>query len=174
MLAAQSHQYFENVQADCIAGLSLDLRNVNYIKCPKSDMMKLFKKKIREYWQGQYDSYLFPKIKDTIETWDTSFHENRLYEVTMARLRLNCVRGIHLVPRIENTYPLDCDCQEDRLSLRHIFFYCPFYTVQRIPIITLLQNDNRTITLKNLLSDNSIYCKYIIAFLRAIKFLEYI
>ena len=90
----------------------------------------------------------------------------------MAPLRLNCVHGILLIPRIENTYPLECECQEDRLSLRHIFFYCPNYTYQRLPIINMLQNDHKTLTLKNLFSDNSFYCKSIMRFLRSIKYLD--
>ena len=161
-----------NCQADRIARRAIDLNTITNMKCPKTDMLKFIKKNIRVHWQHQYDSYDFPRFKENIGTWDSSFHENRLYEVVMTRLRLNCVRGIHLVPRIENTYPLECECQENRLSLRHIFFNCPNYTMQRIPILNLLQNDNKTITLKNLLSDNSLYCKHIITFLRSINFLE--
>ena len=90
----------------------------------------------------------------------------------MARLRLNRIRGIHLIPRIEGTYPLDCDCGENRLSLAHIFFYCPFYTIQRLPIITMLQRDNKAITMKNLLGDDGEYCKTIIRFLKLIDFMK--
>ena len=161
-----------NDQADRIARRSLDLHAISNMKCPKSDMLTILKKNIRAYWQQEYDTYHFYKCKDYVESWDSSFHENRLYEVVMARLRLNCIRGIHLIPRIENTYPLECECQEDRLSLRHIFFYCPNYTYQRLPIINMLQNDHKTLTLKNLFSDNSFYCKSIMTFLRSIKYLD--
>ena len=89
-------------------------------------------------------------------------------------MRLNCVRGIHLIPRIENTYPLDCVCGESRLSLRHIFFNCPNYTIQRLPIITMLQRDNKAMNLKNLLGDDNAYSKHIMNYLRLIKFIDQI
>ena len=77
-----------------------------------------------------------------------------------------------MIPRIENTYPLDCECGENRLSLTHIFFYCPLYTIQRLPLINMLQNDNMSITMKSLLSDNDKYCKSVIKFLNQIKFID--
>ena len=89
-------------------------------------------------------------------------------------MRLNFLQGIHLIPHIENTYSLECECGKNRLSLNHIIFNCTNYTIQRLPIITVLQKDKKVINLKNLLGDDSAYSKYIIDFLRTINFLKQI
>ena len=100
---------FRNEQADRIAKRASNLHTVTNYKCPKSDMLSNIKRQLKVHWQNLYDTYQAYKIKDKIESWESSYHENRLYEVVMARLRLNCVRGIHLIPHIENTFALECD-----------------------------------------------------------------
>ena len=55
---------------------------------------------------------------------------------------MNTVKGIHLIPHIEGTYPLTCECDGSRLNLHHVFFNCNYYVVQRLPILDELSNNN--------------------------------
>ena len=87
------------------------------------------------------------KIKDKIGQWDTSYNNNRKIETTLARLRLNSVKFIHLIPRIEGTYPLQCNCDGTSLTLYHMFFNCSFYITQREQIINKLYEDKKNLTL---------------------------
>ena len=73
-------------------------------------LLKIVKKNIRVWWGSEWDRTLTFKTKDKIGTWVSSFHVNRWREVVLARLRVNSIKGIHLIPRIERTYPIDCDC----------------------------------------------------------------
>ena len=84
------------------------------------DMMRILKQNIKKKWPNDWRVNPTRKIKECPETWESSFQENRLYETVLARLRVNCTKNIHLVPRIENNYPLYCDCnnQRYRFSIR--------------------------------------------------------
>ena len=156
---------FGNEQADRLAKRAVGLRNITSIRCPKDEMLKQAKKNIRNRWERDYAAIPMFKIKEVPGKWDSSYHSNRLKEVVLARLRLGCVRCIHLIPRIEGNYGKDCECGE-KLTLSHIFFECHKYNVQRQPLINMLRDDNKLLSLKNLLEDNLFYGDQVYEFIK--------
>ena len=88
-----------NKQADRIAKRAIN-KHITEIKIPKLDMQRMIKCNISKHWQTNYNSVIFYKIKSKIRHWDTSYNKNRKVETVLARLRLNCVREIHLVPHL--------------------------------------------------------------------------
>ena len=157
-----------NEQADRVAKRATD-EPITEIKIPKLDMLRIIKTKINQYWQNNFNYITTYKIKDKIGHWDSSFNVNRKKETILARLRLNCVRDIHLVPHIEGTFPLNCNCDGSRLSLNHIFFDCSYFIIEREPLIKQLYNDKKNLTLKSILDDSEEYCKLSIDFLKSIN-----
>ena len=163
---------FGNDQADRIARRATNLNIIENIKVPKIDLMRQIKNKIITSWQSDFNQIPLYKIKDTVGHWDTSYNKNRKYETILACLRLNCVKEIHLIPRIEGTYPLQCLCDGSRLSLQHIFFECGYYIHQRTNIISMLQIDRKQFNVKSLLENNQDYCNKVIHFLRDINYID--
>ena len=72
---------------------------------------------------------------------------------------------LHLIPHIEGTFPLSCNCDGSRLTLHQIFFNC-CYTEQREPILNQLYEDKENFVLKSILADNDKYSKLVINFLK--------
>ena len=136
---------------------------------PKVDLMKQINKRIIMSWQSDFNQTPLYKIKDSVGHWITSYNTSRKCETVLARLRLNCTKEFHLVPRIEGTFPLHCPCDGSRLNLQHIFFDCGYYIPQRTNILSMLQNDRKQFNLKSLLEDNQIYCEEVIRFLKVIN-----
>ena len=134
--------------------------------------MKSYKKQIHNQWQRQYDLLDKYKIKEKLGIWETSFQSNRNREVKLARIRMGCVKGIHITPRIEGTYPIVCNCDGSFLSLKHIFFDCNYYINERLPIIGTLRENELNCNLKDLLSDNEEVVDEIFKFLTKIDFLK--
>ena len=163
---------YGNEQADRIAKRSLNLHSSIDIKIPKFDLLRIIKNKIYKKWQQEFNQIPIYKIKSNIEQWNTSFQKNRHHETVLAHLRLNCVREIHLIPHIENNFPLICNCDGSRLNLHHIFFDCSFYIAQRYILLQTLHNDKKNINLKNVLEDNQKYCNLVIQFLKSINFIN--
>ena len=129
---------------------------------------------IRKMWSTEWSNTNILKIKEHLGKWETSCNENRLYEVVTARLRVNCTRNVHLIPRMERNYPLKCDCENNvhRLTLKHILFKCSKYNIQRENICKMLIDDDNEINLKNLFSDNNYYINEVIEFLKNIDMLK--
>ena len=161
-----------NEQADRIAKRSLNLADITDINIPRKEYMKQVRKNIIKEWQREFDLVNTFKIKEKIEFWETSNHKDRTKEVILARLRMNNIKGIHLIPHIEGTYPRTCQCDGSRLNLEHVFFNCSHYVVQRIPILEELNNNNLNFNIKNLLSDNDILCDLALEYLKEINFLK--
>ena len=162
---------FGNEQADRIAKRSLEL-DVTNINIPKPDLMRILRNNIYQKWQIEFDSITPYKVKSKIELWETSFNNNRKIETTLARLRLNCTRVLHLIPHIEGTFPIYCNCDGSRLSLHHLFFNCSFYINEREELLNQLYNDKKNFDLKNILEDNEKYCKLVIDYLKNIGYLN--
>ena len=160
-----------NEQADRIAKRATD-EFITEIKIPKLDMLRIIKNKIYKHWQTKFNQINSYKIKDKIGHWESSYNVNRHKETILARLRLNCVRDIHLVPRIDGTFPLNCNCDGSRLTLNHIFFDCSYLIIEREPLINQLYKDKKNFTLKSILDDNENYCKLVIDFLKSTKFIN--
>ena len=133
--------------------------------------MRLVKKNIRVCWQSEWSRLPTFKIKDTIGKWESSYHENRIREVSLTRLRVNSVKGIHLIPRIEGNYPKDCGCGI-RMTLQHVFFDCQYYIAQRQPIINILRKDGKNMDMKSILEDNITYCDIVMRFLKDTGFID--
>ena len=112
-----------------------------------------------------YDMYPFYKIKDRIGHWSSSCQSNRLKEVVLARLRVNCVKAIHLLPHLHNTDPT-CNCDGSRLTLRHLFFYCNYFVMERLPLLDALRHDGKDFNVKNLLVDDDKYCDIVYKYLK--------
>ena len=114
------------------------------------------------------------KIKEKIGKWESSYFNNRQKEVVLARIRLNCVRCIHLIPRIEGTHPKKCNCTVPNvdLTLHHIFFDCQKYVVQRQPLINMLRKDNKLFSMKNLLEDDFSYADIVYDFVKNANLLD--
>ena len=157
---------FGNDQADRMAKRAINSHNIVDLKVPKIDLMKQVKRRIVASWQSEFNQTPLFKIKDTIGHWITCYNKSRKNETVLARLRLNCTKEIHLVPRIEGTFPLHCPCDGSRLSLHHIFFDCGYYIIQRSNILSILQNDRRQLNLKTLFEDNQKYCDAVLRFLK--------
>lgn len=113
------------------------------------------------------------KKKDTLGKWESSYHKNRLREVVLARLRVNCVKDIHLIPRIEGNYLIDCGCGI-RMTLQHVFFDCHYFINQRQPIIDILRRDKKNMDMKSILEDNIDYGDIIMNFLRETDFIDHV
>ena len=77
--------------------------------------MKKVKKNIIKEWQRDFDLVNTYKVRGKIEFWETANHNNRTREVILARLRMNSVKGIHLIPHIEGTYPRTCQCDGSKI-----------------------------------------------------------
>ena len=163
---------FGNVQADTLAKKALSSLYIEDIKLPKFDLIRQLKSRIYSTWQTEFNQAPLYKIKASVGHWITSYNKNRKYETVLARLRLNCVREIHLVPRIEGTFPLHCNCDGSRLSLYHIFFNCGYYINQRTDLIYMLQKDRKEFNLKSLLEDNQSYCDKVIKYLIDINYIN--
>ena len=163
---------FGNEQADRMAKRALELPNIERIKIPINDMMNMVKKSIYNEWSRQWQINNRFKIKDRILNWSSSYRKNRLEEIILARLRLNCIKSIHLIPRIENRVQPYCTCNNRRITLKHIIFECRQYMIQRHDIIHVLNRDNKELTVKNILSDNIEYCDIIIKFMRTINYIN--
>ena len=123
-------------------------------------------------WQREFNQIPCFKAKTEIEQWKTSFHKNRRHEIIFARLRLNCIKEFHLLPRIENSYPLRCTCDGSRQSLQHLFFDCGFYVNQRQILLDRLYKDKKPLVIKSLLENNLEYCELVIKFLENIRFIS--
>ena len=141
------------------------------MKIPKLDLSRNVKRNILAKWQSNFNQILTFKIKSEIKQWDTSFNENRRVEIILARLRLNCIKEFHLVPRIEGTFPLICTCDGSRQSLKHLFLDCSHYSNQRIAILAKLYSDKKPFIIKSLFEDNKEYCKLIMQYLEDINFI---
>ena len=161
-----------NEQADRIAKRSLNLAEITHIDTPRKEYMKKVRKKIIKEWQREYDLINTYKIREKIENWETCNHSDRTREVILARLRMNTAKGIHLIPHIEGTYPLTCQCDGSRLDINHVFFKCSKYVVQRTTILDELTSNNLNFNLKNLLSDNDNLCDLVINFLKDTNFIK--
>ena len=111
------------------------------------------------------------KYKERVSHWVTSYFPKRHMEVTIARLRLNCIKGIHLVPHIENTFPLTCTCDDSRLTLHHLFFSCDHYVMQRAPLLQYLRDNDKAFLMKNVVDDDFKLCELVYRFLSDINYL---
>ena len=83
------------------------------------------------------------------------------------------VQLIHLIPKIEKTYPIYCGCGIG-LTLQHVFFDCHYYINQRQPIIDILRKDKKNMDMKSILCDNVEYGDIIMRFLRDTRFIDYV
>ncbi|CAL4067481.1 unnamed protein product, partial [Meganyctiphanes norvegica] len=155
-----------NEQADRLAGRALHTNAIADIRLPRQDFLRQVRVSIARSWQEDYDSYTFNRYKYKVGFWETSCHENRLYEVCLARLRLNCVKFIHLVPHIENTHPLRCPCDDSRMSLHHVFFNCGYYVFERLKLLDALRLQNLGHEVKYPLSDDVNFQSLVIDFLK--------
>ena len=164
---------FGNEQADRIAKRALSLRNITDIKLPRIDFLSFVRKRISLYWQRMYDLYPFYKLKDEIGHWSTSCQPNRLKEVVLARLRVNCVKAIHLLPHLNNADPT-CNCDGSRLTLRHLFFDCNYFVMERLPLLDALRQDRKEFTVKSLLIDDDKYCDIVYKYLKDTDLIKYI
>ena len=126
--------------------------------------MKQVRKNIIKEWQREFDLVNTYKIREKTELWETSNHNDRTREFILAWLRMNTVKGIHLIPHIKGTYPCTCQCDGSRLDLNHVFFNCNYYVVQRLPILEELSNNNLNFNVKFLLSDNENFCDLTLEF----------
>merc|ERR1712121_162399 len=161
-----------NEQADRIAKRSLNLADITNINIPRAELMKQAKKNIIKEWQREFDLINTYKVREKIEAWETTHHKNRNREVILARLRMNSVKGIHLIPHIEGTYPRTFQCDGSILDLTHVFFNCGHYVEQRWPLLEELYNNNLNYNLKDLLSDNETLCDLTLEFLKETDFLK--
>ena len=154
-----------NEQADRIAKRSLELNTIKNINIPRKEFMKAYKILIYNQWQRQYDLLDKYKIKEKLGIWETSYQINRYREVKLARLRMGCVKFIHLTPHIQGTHPVVCNCDGSFISLNHIFFNCNYYTNQRLPLINMLIEDDLNLNLRNLLANNEDFIDEVFKFL---------
>lgn len=160
-----------NEQADRLANRASARPNISVIKYPRKDFLNIVKTKIRAKWQTALDRYPYRKYKSIIGEWSTSSHPNRLREVVLARLRMNNVKCIHLVAHIDNIV-VRCTCDGSRLTLKHLFFYCNFHVVEKLPILNKLRDDNKDFTVQNLLIDDDSYCNLVYEYLKSINALH--
>ena len=68
---------FGNEQADRIAKRALDLC-ITVIKIPKTDLLRIFKNRIYQNWQIEFNQLDTYKIKTKISQWDTSFNNRKV------------------------------------------------------------------------------------------------
>ena len=136
------------------------------------DLLSILKRKVYKHWQTEFDQTPMYKIKSVVGQWETSMNTNRRHEIVLARMRLNCVKGIHLLPRMEGTFPLECLCDGSRLTLAHIMFDCGFYINQRSRILERLRRDNKHVELRTILEDNNEYCSLVLQFLDDIDYMS--
>ena len=85
---------------------------------------------------------------------------------------MNCIKRIHLIPHIEGTYPVVCNCDGSNISLHHIFFNCSHYVLERLPLIQILHENELNCNLKNILSDNDEIIDEVFKFLQKIDYLK--
>ena len=114
----------------------------------------------------EYNNLQSPKVKEKVGNWESSYHINRHKEIILARLRLNCVRYIHLTPHIENTFPLMCNCDGSWLSLHHVFFNCNYYAVQRTELFNQIIEEKKEYNLKSILNDDDNFCEHVLNFIK--------
>ena len=97
---------------------------------PINDTMNMVKMPIYNECSRQCQVTNRFKIKDTFFNWSSSYRNNRLEEIILARLKLNYIKSMSLISRVENRLQLYYTCNKRRLTLNHRTFEYKQYLIQ--------------------------------------------
>ena len=103
---------------------------------PHRDLKAPTKEYIKAKWQRRWSSPLlannlkYKKIRDSVQCWPSSFHQNRRYEKVLSRLRIGHCKLTHQFLLEGSTPPVCAYCQVT-LTVEHILVDCPKYRQQR-------------------------------------------
>lgn len=106
--------------------------NIDY-PLPYKDYFPYFQSHLKKKWNDEWRNIRSNKlrvVKPTVQKWRTSYHQNRLIEVLMARIRIGHTRLTHGHLLCGGEAPLCEECIVP-LTIVHIFVECPELIEQR-------------------------------------------
>ena len=103
---------------------------------PHRDLKAPTKEYIKAKWQRRWSSPLlannlkYKRIRETVQCWPSSFHQNRRYEKVLSRLRIGHCKLTHQF-LLEGSSPPVCAYCQVTLTVEHILVDCQKYRQQR-------------------------------------------
>ena len=151
-----------NERADQLARNSLDLPPNNTIPCPLDDFLNHLHKKLlelRQYDWNNYPHHHLYQIKPEIKHFKTSYQNNRIKEIILARLRIGHTRITkqHMFDHHGDPpeAPKCVKCANDTIyTIKHFLLDCPHLRAQRQHIDGYLRRNNLPSTLQTILGDD--------------------
>ena len=83
------------------------------------------------------------KIKEYIGERKSINRRNRKEEIVLARARMDTIKFVDLIPKIERRPQDRCSCNNARINMYHIVFVCQKYIEERKQIIDMLIRDKK-------------------------------
>ncbi|XP_076047437.1 uncharacterized protein LOC143028972 [Oratosquilla oratoria] len=158
---------FGNEKADILAKTALEIDSITDIPLDIGTFNSILRKQLHTHWQLQWNNLdISHKQKEHITDWSTSYRNNRLEEIAIARLRMNSTRLTHLKPYIDGVFPPQCNTCNTILSIRHILLHCSKYNTQRQVLIQHCQIKKIQLSTTNLLTDDRLLIDKVVFYLR--------
>ena len=124
-----------NERADREAKLAVEIGEPVQLGCAVPDVNNALTRHTMQLWQNEWQSFteLISSIKPQIQDWREDYEIPRRDQVIVARLRMNKCRFSvqHFVTGEDEKA---CDGCSERLTITHIFIYCPYNEKFRKPL----------------------------------------
>ena len=140
----------------------------------QGDIIHMIRIKFAEYLQSQWDQHHAPHlyaIKRTLKSWSTCNQQDRIREVTLARLRLGHTRLTH-GHLLDRAGPPMCQTCDMRVSVEHILIGCVALRHERRHITNYLANHRLRNDLPTLLGDDPTLTDLVLDFILTSPYAE--
>ena len=144
-----------NEIADKLAKEAITIETITNISLPQNDIKAAFKTKVRNQWQTEWtntnqNTNKLRNIKHKIGPFNSSFHNSRAWERSLARLRIGHTKLTHEYILKNENKPFCPDCLVE-LTVKHIIVECPSLQDERQ--IFTNQANNSPIEIKHILGE---------------------